>query len=128
MSDPSLDDIPGTYVMTPSHSRKGYTLNMFCMSLNEEVNRDKFRESEEAYLDQYALSAEQRAAVLNREWLRLLQLGGNIYYTFKLATLDGLTMQGIGGKMSNVTEEEFRQMMISGGRSIEGNRSKQEQR
>ena len=128
MSDPRLDDIPGTYVMTPSHSRKGYTLNMFCMSLNEEVNRDKFRESEEAYLDQYALSAEQRAAVLNREWLRLLQLGGNIYYTFKLAAFDGLTMQGIGGKMSNVTEEEFRQMMISGGRSIEGNRSKQEQR
>ena len=36
------DDIPGTYVFDGAHSRKGYALNMFCMSLNSQANRDAF--------------------------------------------------------------------------------------
>lgn len=116
------DDIPGTYVFDGEHSRKGYDLNMFCMSLNEEANRTEFREDEDAYLDRFDLTSEQRAAVAKREWLRLLELGGNIYYTFKLAALDDMTMQGIGAAMSGVSTEDFAQMMIDGGRPIEGNR------
>lgn len=118
-------DIPGTYVFTPEHSRKGYHLNMFCMSLNKAENREKFRAGERAYLDQYPITEEQKEAVLNREWLKLLQLGGNIYYTFKIAIFDRKSMQHVGGKMSGMTEEEFKDMMLSGGRSIIGNRSKQ---
>ena len=127
MSDPQLEDIPGTYVMTSGHFRKGYQLNMFCMSLNEQSNRDNFRADEGNYLNSYSLNPEQRAAILSRDWLELLRLGGNIYYTFKLAVFDGLNMQSVGAMMSNTSEHEFRQMMISGGRSIEGNRSKKEQ-
>lgn len=121
------DDIPGTYVMDGEHCRKGYHLNMFCMSLNKAENRDTFRKDEAAYLDQFKLTREQRQAVLDRDWLGLLRLGGNIYYTFKLAIFDGLSMQYVGGAMSGITEEEFRQMMIHGGRPIEGNRSKTQQ-
>jgi len=121
------DDIPGTYVMDGEHCRKGYHLNMFCMSLNKAENRDAFRKDEAAYLDQFKLTPEQRQAVLERDWLGLLRLGGNIYYTFKLAIFDGLSMQYVGGAMSGITEEEFRQMMIHGGRPIEGNRSKTQQ-
>lgn len=117
------DDIPGTYVFDGTRSRAGYHLNMFCMSLNEEANREEFRAGEEAYLDKFPMNPEQRQAVLDREWLRLLQLGGNMYYTFKLAIFDGLGMQDVGGMMSGLTTEEFSQMMIAGGRSIEGNRS-----
>ncbi len=120
------EDIPGTYVFNGRRNRQGYHLNMFCMSLNEEANRDAFRTDPEAYLDRYPMTAEQRRAVLERDWLGMLQLGGNIYYTFKLAAFDGLSMQAVGGAMSNVTEEEFRQMMVAGGRSVEGNRSKSE--
>lgn len=127
MSDANLDDIPGTYVMTPAHSRRGYRLNMFCMSLNVETNRSRFRKDEKAYLQQYNLQADQQEAVLNRRWLELLRLGGNIYYIFKLAIFDGLNMQDIGGQMSGITTQEFKQMMISGGRTIEGNRSRREQ-
>ncbi|REG83219.1 protocatechuate 4,5-dioxygenase subunit alpha [Marinomonas pollencensis] len=121
-------DIPGTYVFDGSHFRKGYHLNMFCMSLNKQENRDKFRHDEEAYLAQYPLTDEQRKAILERNWLEMLRLGGNIYYTFKLAIFDGMTMQAAGAAMSNtdMTEEDFKQMMISGGRSIDGNRSKKE--
>lgn len=110
-------DIAGTYVFDGEHHRMGYALNMMCMSLNDPANREKFAESEEAYLDKWDLTQEQRQAVLDRDWLRMLQLGGNIYYTFKIAIFDGLSMQFVGGKMSGVTEEEFRNMMIEGGRN-----------
>lgn len=114
------DDIPGTYVFDADHHRKGYHLNMFCMSLNDPANREKFREDEEAYLDEWELTPEQRAAVLNREWLEMLRLGGNIYYTFKIAIFDGLSMQAVGGAMSGVSEAEFKQMMLDGGRNPNG--------
>lgn len=121
------EDIPGTYVMDSKHCRAGYHLNMFCMSLNKAENREAFKADEAAYLDKFPMTPEQKQAVLDRDWLGMLQLGGNIYYTFKIAAFDGRSMQYVGGKMSGVTEEEFRQMMVSGGRSVEGNRSKKEQ-
>ena len=116
------DDIPGTYVFDGRRSRQGYHLNMFCMSLNDETNRGRFRADESAYLDGFDLTPQQRRALLERDWLGLLQLGGNIYYTFKLAIFDGLSMQDVGGAMSGVSGGEFAQMMIDGGRPIEGNR------
>ena len=109
-----------------AHSRKGYALNMFCMSLNDGANREEFKADEGAYLDRFDVTAAQRQAVLSREWLEMLQLGGNIYYTFKLAILDGLSMQQVGALMSGVSAEEFTEMMVNGGRSIDGNRSTQE--
>lgn len=120
------DDIPGTYVFDGEHSRKGYHLNMFCMSLNKAENRDRFRQDEAAYLQQFPMTEEQRTAVLERDWLGMLRLGGNIYYTFKIAIFDGLSMQQAGAAMSGngMTLEEFQQMMLDGGRSIKGNRSK----
>ena len=122
------DDIPGTYVQDASHLRRGYHLNMFCMSLNQAGNREEFRADEAAYLDRFPMTGAQRQAVLARDWLEMLRLGGNIYYTFKLATFDGLTMQHVGAAMSGtgMSVEEFRQMLLDGGRPIEGNRSKGE--
>jgi protocatechuate 4,5-dioxygenase alpha chain len=118
----AYDDIPGTYVFDGEHSRKGYQLNMFCMSLNKAENRDAFRADPDRYLDRFPVTPEQRQAVMERDWVGMLRLGGNIYYTFKLAAVDGLSMQAVGGSMSGVTEEAFQQMMIGGGRNPEGNR------
>ena len=122
------DDIPGTYVQDATHLRKGYHLNMFCMSLNQASNREEFRADEARYLDRFPMTEAQRRALLARDWLEMLRLGGNIYYTFKLATFDGLTMQHVGAAMSGtgMSVEEFRQMLLDGGRPIEGNRSKGE--
>jgi len=124
--DRDYSDIPGTYVFDSHHSMLGYHLNMFCMSLNKAENRDQFREDEESYLDRFPLSPEQRRAVLQRDWIGMLRLGGNIYYTFKIAIFDGLGMQEVGGLMSGVSKEEFQQMMIEGGRPLQGNRFKSE--
>ena len=114
------DDIPGTFVFDAEHSRKGYHLNMFCMSLNDPDNRDAFRADEEAYLDKWELTPEQRQAVLDREWLEMLRLGGNIYYTYKIGACDGLTFQHLAAAMTGVTVEEHQEMMLNGGRSSVG--------
>lgn len=118
------ESIPGTYVYDARRGRQGYALNMFCMSLNVAENRRRFKENEAAYLSGYALTEEQRRAVLDRDWLGMLKVGGNIYYTIKIAFCDGLTFQDVASMMSGVSKEEYAQMMLAGGRSIAGNRYK----
>jgi protocatechuate 4,5-dioxygenase alpha chain len=123
---PDYESIPGTYVYDSRRGREGYALNMFCMSLNKAENRKSFKENQSAYLDRFPLSAEQRRAVLERDWLRMLKVGGNIYYTIKIAFCDGLTFQDVAGMMSGVPKETYAKMMLAGGRSPEGNRYKDE--
>jgi protocatechuate 4,5-dioxygenase, alpha chain len=122
------ENIPGTYVYDARRGRIGYALNMFCMSLNKAENRKRFKDDESAYLDGFALDAEQRRTVLERDWLGMLRVGGNIYYTIKIAFCDGLTFQDVAGMMSGVTKETYAQMMLAGGRSPEGNRYKDDPR
>lgn len=126
MTDKDYDDIPGTFVFDADRSREGYQLNQFCISLRTQPNRDAFNADEEGYLDKFPMTPEQRAAVLNREWNRLLELGGNIYYTSKLAANDGINFQNLAGLMTGMGVEAYRDMMLNGGRGIDGNRSKSE--
>jgi protocatechuate 4,5-dioxygenase alpha chain len=124
---PDYESIPGTYVYDSRRGRMGYALNMFCMSLNKAENREDFKKNQAAYLDRFTLTAEQRRAVLDRNWLGMLKLGGNIYYTIKIAFCDGLTFQDVAGMMSGVPKETYAQMMLAGGRNPEGNRYKDEE-
>ncbi|HNP34401.1 MAG TPA: protocatechuate 4,5-dioxygenase subunit alpha [Woeseiaceae bacterium] len=114
-------NIPGTYLFDKERSRNGYYLNMACMSLNEERNREAFRADEAKYLDNYPMSKEQRQAVLARDWIGMLRLGGNVYYTFKIAIYDRISMQAMGGAMCGMTEDEFRNVMLTGGKDQLGN-------
>ena len=116
------DDIPGTFVFDADRSRQGYWLNQFCISLRLQKNRDAFNADEEAYLDKYPMTADQREAVRKRQWNRLLELGGNIYYPSKLAANDGINFQNLAGLMTGMGVEANRDMMLHGGRSVEGNR------
>jgi protocatechuate 4,5-dioxygenase alpha chain len=124
MKPRDYDSIPGTYVYDAERGRIGYRLNMFCMSLNKAENRKSFKENEVAYLGRFALSLEQRRAVLERDWLGMLRVGGNIYYTIKIAFCDGLTFQDVASMMSGVSKETYAQMMLAGGRTPNGNRYK----
>ena len=118
------DDIPGTFVFDAERSRQGYGINMFCMSLMKEENRRAFKADEAAYLQRFQLTAEQRDAILKRDYNRMLQLGGNIYFTAKLGATDGHSFQHMAAVMTGSTQEDYAKMMLAGGRSIEGNRSK----
>ena len=128
MAEEAYEDIPGTQVFDARRSRAGYWLNMFCMSLMKDENRKAFKANEAKYLDEHfpLLAPEQREAILKRQWNRMLELGGNIYYTSKLGATDGLSFQNLAALMTGSTQEQYAAMMLAGGRSPNGNRSKSE--
>ena len=117
-------DIPGTFVFDADQSAKGYAVNAFCMTLMKAENRAAFKADEAKYLSQFPLTDEQRDAILARQWNRILELGGNIYFTAKLGATDGLSFQQVAAIMTGMTQESYADMMLKGGRSVEGNRTK----
>jgi protocatechuate 4,5-dioxygenase alpha chain len=101
-------------------ARLGYHLNQFCMSLMKAENRESFKADERAYLDQWPMNDEQKQAVLDRDYNRILSLGGNVYFFAKLFSTDEQSFEQAAAAMTGVTREEYRAMMLSGGRSPEG--------
>lgn len=87
------DDIPGTIVFDSHQAARGYHLNQFCISLRLQKNHDEYTANREGYIDRFPMTAEQREAALNPEWTLLLELGGNIYYTSKLAAYNGINFR-----------------------------------
>lgn len=117
-------DIPGTTVFDATQSRLGYHLNMFCMSLMKPENRAAFKADERAFLERFPMSEEQRQAVLDRDYNRMISLGGNIYFLAKIGATDGFSFQNLASKMTGVPEDQYKAMMVAGGRPPKGNRSK----
>jgi len=115
-------DVPGTIIFDAEQSRKGYWINQFCMSLMKAENREKFKANERAYLDGWPMTEEQKQAVLARDLNWSMRTGGNIYFFAKIGATDGKSFQQMAGSMTGMTEDEYRNMMVSGGRSVEGNR------
>ncbi len=115
-------DIPGTTIFDADQSRKGYWLNQFCMSLMKGVNRERFKANERAYLDEWPMTEEQKLGVLARDLNRCIAAGGNIYFLAKLGATHGKSFQQMAGSMTGMTEDEYRDMMIGGGRRPDGNR------
>ncbi len=120
--DKPYKDVPGTTIFDAEQSRKGYWLNQFCMSLMKPENRARFKSDERAYLDEWPMSEEQKRAVLARDLNDCIRLGGNIYFLAKIGATDGKSFQQMAGSMTGMSDAEYREMMIHGGRSIEGNR------
>jgi protocatechuate 4,5-dioxygenase alpha chain len=122
-----LEDIPGTRVFTAKRARQGYHLNQFAMSLMKADNRERWKVNERAYLDAWPLSEEQKQAVLDRDYNRMLDLGGNIYFLSKVFSTDGQSFLQAVSTMTGMSVEEYQAMMLAGGRSPDGVRSKKEQ-
>jgi protocatechuate 4,5-dioxygenase alpha chain len=120
--DKEFKEIPGTIIFDADQSRKGYWLNQFCMSLMKAENRAKFKANERAYLDGWKMTEEQKQAVLDRDLNRMIALGGNIYFLSKIGATDGKSFQQMAGSMTGMSEQEYRDMMVKGGRKIDGNR------
>ena len=120
----AYDDIPGTFVFDAERSREGFGINMFCMSLMKEENRKAFKADEAGYLKKFKLTPAQAEAILKRDYNRMLELGGNIYFTAKLGATDWHSFRHLAATMTGSTQEDYAAMMLAGGRSVEGNRSK----
>jgi protocatechuate 4,5-dioxygenase alpha chain len=119
-------DVPGTTIFDADLARQGYHLNQFCMSLMKPANRERFKSDQRAYLDECPMSEAQKQAVLDRDYNRMIALGGNIYFLAKLFSTDGQSFEHAAASMTGLSREDYRQMMLEGGRSIEGNRYKGE--
>jgi protocatechuate 4,5-dioxygenase alpha chain len=118
-----LEDIPGTRVYTAKRARQGYHLNQFAMSLMKAENRERFKADERGYLGEWPLTDAQKEAVLARDYNRLLDEGGNIYFLAKIFSTDGKSFLQAVGTMTGMSPEDYQAMMVAGGRSPEGLRS-----
>ena len=118
-----MEDIPGTRVFTAQRARKGYWLNQFAMSLMKDENRQRFLSDEKAYLDEWDITEAAKQAVLDRDYNRMIDCGGNVYFLSKLFSTDKQSFQFAAGSMTGMTPEEYADMMIKGGRSPQGVRS-----
>jgi protocatechuate 4,5-dioxygenase alpha chain len=119
-----FEDIPGTRVFTAQRARQGYHLNQFAMSLMKAENRERFLADEKAYLDEWPLTDEAKQAVLDRDYNAMIDEGGNIYFLSKLFSTDKKSFQFAAGSMTGMSQEAYAEMMLKGGRSPEGQRSK----
>lgn len=113
-------DIPGTTIFDMDMARIGFHLNQFCMSLMKSENRKRFRADQRAYLDEWPMSEAQKQAILDRDYNRLIALGGNIYFLSKIFSSDHIAYVSAVSTMTGMTEEDYKQMMLNGGRSPEG--------
>lgn len=119
-------DIPGTTIFTIEKAREGFHLNQFCMSLRKALNREKFLADERAYLDEWDMTEDQKQAVLTRDFQKMLDNGGNVYFLAKIFATEGLSYVQAVSTMTDMNVEQYQAMMLAGGRNIEGWRSKKE--
>jgi len=107
--------IPGTTLFDGEQARRGYALNRMCFSFNEQKNRRAFLQDEVGYCARYGLDQAQRDAVKRRDFLAMIESGGNIYYLAKLAGIFGLGVQDIGAQQTGVSIEAFKARLARAG-------------
>jgi protocatechuate 4,5-dioxygenase, alpha chain len=124
--DKPYADVPGTTIFDADMARRGYHLNQFCMSLMKAANRERFKADQRAYLDEWPMTEEQKQAVLARDYNRMIASGGNVYFLAKIFSTDGQSFEQAAASMTGMSRQDYRSMMLGGGRSPEGNRYKGE--
>ena len=122
-ADPEPDaaeEIPGTIVFDSRQSRAGLPLNNLAIALNNKSDRKQFAADPEEFMTRFGLSDEQKDAVRRRDFLKMIELGGNIFFVYKIGMVDGLNVPDIVASMAGQTTEEFVEMMRNGGRKPHG--------
>jgi protocatechuate 4,5-dioxygenase alpha chain len=72
------------------------------------------------------MTEAQKQAVLARDYNAMIALGGNIYFLAKIFATDGQSFQSAAASMSGMSVEDYAAMMLHGGRSPDGVRSKRD--
>jgi protocatechuate 4,5-dioxygenase alpha chain len=109
--------IPGTTLFDGAQARKGYALNKMCFSFNDAANRELFQSDEIGYCLRYGLSEEQRQAIRERNVLKLIAAGGNVYYLAKFAGILGLDVQDLGAQQTGMSKDAFKAKLLAAGRN-----------
>ena len=106
MSDPSKP-LPATPLLDRPHTLTGYNINKMAMGLMDPVNRDAFRQDEEAYLDRFGLTVEEKKAVRTRDWQEMVRLGGNLFFILKISAIDPTPITQIGADQAGMEHTAF---------------------
>ena len=104
--------IPGTTLFDGEQAKKGYALNRMCFSFNSADNRAAFKADEAGYMRQYGLNPDQADAIRQRDVLRLIDVGGNVYYLAKFAGILGMDVQDLGASQTGMTKDAFKAMLV----------------
>ena len=108
--------IPGTTLFDGAQARKGYALNKMCFSFNDAANREAFQSDEIGYCLRYGLDEQQRQAIRERNVLKLIAAGGNVYYLAKFAGILGLDVQDLGAQQTGMSKDAFKAKLLAAGR------------
>jgi protocatechuate 4,5-dioxygenase, alpha chain len=80
-------------------ARSGLRLNRAAYSLKHPEQRDLFASDEEAWMDGFDLTQDERRLVRDRDWIELWRRGMSIYTMVKLIGVTGTPLVEIGRQM-----------------------------
>ncbi|WP_342360806.1 alpha/beta fold hydrolase [Terrarubrum flagellatum] len=101
------DCIPETMIFERKRSLRGYRINKMAMGLTQPENREAFRADESSYLDRFGLNAEEKKAVMSRDWREMVRLGGNLFFILKISAVDPVRITEIGAHQAGMDHETF---------------------
>ena len=80
-------------------ARRGIRLNKAAYSLKHAEQRELFERDEEAWMDQFGLTDDERRLIRERDWIGLWRAGMTIYVMVKLSGVTGTPLPEIGRQM-----------------------------
>jgi protocatechuate 4,5-dioxygenase, alpha chain len=78
---------------------RGIRLNKAAYSLKHAEQRELFDRDEEAWMEQFGLTPEERELMRARDWIGLWRAGMSIYVMVKLSGVTGVPLPEIGRQM-----------------------------
>ena len=105
--DAEQDRIPDIPLFDRARSLRGYRINKAAMGLGQPANREAFLADESAYLDRYGLKAEEKKAVMSRDWREMVRLGGNLFFILKISAVDPVRITEIGAHQAGMDHLDF---------------------
>ena len=80
-------------------ARRGTRLNKAAYSLKDAAQRELFARDEEAWMDQFGLTDEEKDLMRRRDWIGLWRSGMSIYVMVKLSGVTNTPLPEIGKQM-----------------------------
>jgi Aromatic-ring-opening dioxygenase LigAB, LigA subunit len=90
------DDLDLFYEET---AMRGIRLNKAAYSLKDAEQRELFERDEEAWMEQFGLTDEEKDLMRRRDWIGLWRAGMTIYVMVKLSGVTGTPLPEIGKQM-----------------------------
>ena len=113
------EKIPGTYVFDGRIAHASYNINKMLFTFNSEECRSEFDRDPSAYCDKFGVKGEFKECVIQKDFLKMLRLGCNIYFMAKIAIPRGTSVQDAGAAFQGITTAEFQAKLLKNREGLE---------